>query len=176
MENENKWEYDYSASNNETGYPNVGSSGMNTANQYNEPEAQPVRPAYTAPADGGSVPPTPPEQPQYSAPEQPEKPRRKKKFNGGKLARSAVALVLAAASSYFNRPVSDEIVAFGEVGLAGELRSVRGVAERIAEAVRLGYTSFLVPHTDRPKLVPAGATVYAVKNIAEAVEIALQPK
>ena len=41
MENENKWEYDYSASNNETGYPNVGSSGMNTANQYNEPEAQP---------------------------------------------------------------------------------------------------------------------------------------
>ena len=100
MENENKWEYDYSASNNETGYPNVGSSGMNTANQYNEPEAQPVRPAYTAPADGGSVPPTPPEQPQYSAPEQPEKPRRKKKFNGKKLARSAVALVLAAAMGF----------------------------------------------------------------------------
>ena len=100
MENENKWEYDYSASNNETGYPNVGSSGMNTANQYNEPEAQPARPADTAPADGGSVPPTPPEQPQYSAPEQPEKPRRKKKFNGGKLARSAVALVLAAAMGF----------------------------------------------------------------------------
>ena len=101
MENENKWEYDYSASNNETGYPNVGSSGMNTANQYNEPEAQPVRPAYTAPADGGSVPPIPPEQPQYSAPQQPEKPRRKKKkFNGGKLVRSAVALVLAAAMGF----------------------------------------------------------------------------
>ena len=97
MENENKWEYDYSASNNETGYPNVGSSGMNTANQYNEPEAQPARPADTAPADGGSV---PPEQPQYSAPAQPEKPRRKKKFNGKKLARSAVALVLAAAMGF----------------------------------------------------------------------------
>ena len=101
MENENKWEYDYSASNNETGYPNVGSSGMNTANQYNEPEAQPARPAYTAPADGGSVPPTPPEQPPYSAPAQPEKPRRKKKkFSGGKLVRSAVALVLAAAMGF----------------------------------------------------------------------------
>ena len=100
MENENKWEYDYSASNNETGYPNVGSSGMNTANQYNEPEVQPARPADTAPADGGSVPPTPPEQPQYSAPAQPEKPRRKKKFNGKKLARSAVALVLAAAMGF----------------------------------------------------------------------------
>ena len=101
MENENKWEYDYSASNNETGYPNVGSSGMNTANQYNEPEVQPARQADTAPADGGSVPPTPPEQPQYSAPQQPEKPRRKKKkFNGGKLVRSAVALVLAAAMGF----------------------------------------------------------------------------
>ena len=101
MENENKWEYDYSASDNETGYPNVGSSGMNTANQYNEPEAQPVRPAYTAPADGGSVPPIPPEQPQDCAPQQPEKPRRKKKkFNGGKLVRSAVALVLAAAMGF----------------------------------------------------------------------------
>ena len=100
MDNENKWEYDYSASNNETGYPNVGSSGMNTANQYNEPEAQPARPADTAPADGGSVPPTPPEQPQYSAPAQPEKPRRKKTFNGKKLARSAVALVLAAAMGF----------------------------------------------------------------------------
>ena len=99
MENENKWEYDYSTSNNETGYPNVGSSGMNTANQYNEPEAQPARPADTAPADGGSVPPIPPEQPQYSAPAQPEKPRRKK-FNGKKLARSAVALVLAAAMGF----------------------------------------------------------------------------
>ena len=107
MENENKWEYDYSASNNgtggaaDTGYPNVGSSGMNTANQYNEPEAQPAHPAYTAPADGGSVPPTPPEQPQDCAPAQPEKPRRKKKkFNGGKLVRSAVALVLAAAMGF----------------------------------------------------------------------------
>ena len=84
----------------QSGYPNVGSSGMNTANQYNEPEAQPARPADTAPADGGSVPPIPPEQPQYSAPAQPEKPRRKKKFNGGKLARSAVALVLAAAMGF----------------------------------------------------------------------------
>ena len=102
MENENKWEYDYSASNTgtggaaDTGYPNVGSSGMNTANQYNEPEAQPVRPAYNAPADGGSVPPTPP---YHADVEQPEKPRRKR-FNGKKLARSAVALVLAAAMGF----------------------------------------------------------------------------
>ena len=54
MANENKWEYDYSSQNNtggtDTGYPNVGSSGMNTANQYNDPQPQ-----YTAP----NVPPMP---------------------------------------------------------------------------------------------------------------------
>ena len=45
---ENKWEYNYSSSDNTaggTGYPNVGSSGMNTANQYNnEPEPQAAAP------------------------------------------------------------------------------------------------------------------------------------
>ena len=95
---ENKWEYDYSSSNNsgDTGYPNVGSSGMNTANQYNDPE-----PEHTAPAvpDSGSVvPPTevPPQQP--AAPEPPKK--KKHHVNGGKVARSAVALVLAAVMGF----------------------------------------------------------------------------
>ena len=90
---ENKWEYNYSSSDNTaggTGYPNVGSSGMNTANQYNnEPEPQ-----AAAPDAGSTVPPTevPPRQPA-----EPEPPKKKKHHvNGGKVARSAVALVLAA--------------------------------------------------------------------------------
>ena len=99
---ENKWEYDYSASNNsnssagDTGYPNVGSSGMNTANQYNDPQ-----PEHTAPVEdaGGSVPPTPPVQSAHTEPRQPER-KPKKKGNGKKLARSAVALVLAAAMGF----------------------------------------------------------------------------
>ena len=45
MGNENKWEYDYSSQDKnesgDTGYPNVGSSGMNTANQYNDPQPEP---------------------------------------------------------------------------------------------------------------------------------------
>ena len=102
MENENKWEYDYSASNNETGYPNVGSSGMNTANTagtYGEaaqadPQAEP-----NSGSDGGAVP--PPEGPRYQAaqgsPKQPPKKRRRK---NGNIARSAVALVLAAAMGF----------------------------------------------------------------------------
>ena len=95
---ENKWEYDYSSSNNsgDTGYPNVGSSGMNTANQYNnEPEPQQ---ASAVPDSGSVVPPTevPPQQP--AAPEPPKK--KKHHVNGGKVARSAVALVLAAVMGF----------------------------------------------------------------------------
>ena len=105
MDNENKWEYDYSSEHSqtgETGYPNVGSSGMNTANTagtYGEaaqaaPQAEP-----NSGSDGGAVP--PPEGPRYQAaqgsPKQPPKKRRRK---NGNIARSAVALVLAAARGF----------------------------------------------------------------------------
>ena len=105
MDNENKWEYDYSSEHSqtgETGYPNVGSSGMNTANTagtYGEaaqaaPQAEP-----NGGSDGGAVP--PPEGPRYQAaqgsPKQPPKKRRRK---NGNIARSAVALVLAAAMGF----------------------------------------------------------------------------
>ena len=102
MENENKWEYDYSSQDKnesgDTGYPNVGSSGMNTANQYNDPQPEPET-AYTAPQTdngaGGATPPVHPVQPQDAQP-----PKKKKKFNGKRVARSAVALVLAAAMGF----------------------------------------------------------------------------
>ena len=102
MDNENKWEYDYSSQDKnesgDTGYPIVGSSGMNTANQYNDPQPEPEI-AYTAPQTdngaGGATPPVHPVQPQDAQP-----PKKKKKFNGKRVARSAVALVLAAAMGF----------------------------------------------------------------------------
>ncbi len=102
MDNENKWEYDYSSQDKnesgDTGYPNVGSSGMNTANQNNDPQPEPET-AYTAPQTdngaGGATPPVHPVQPQDAQP-----PKKKKKFNGKRVARSAVALVLAAAMGF----------------------------------------------------------------------------
>ena len=107
MENENKWEYDYSSANNsqntagETGYPNVGSSGMNTANTAaTYGEADTTNPEYTAPrqdsGNGGVTPPPAGPEQNAAAPGQPQK----QKKDHSKLARSAVALVLAAAMGF----------------------------------------------------------------------------
>ena len=101
MENENKWEYDYSSANSssgDTGYPNVGSSGMNTANTagtYSDPA--PARPLETSTGNGGTTPPPAGPEPQAAASKPPKK-RRKR--SGGRIVRSAVALVLAAAMGF----------------------------------------------------------------------------
>ena len=101
MENENKWEYDYSSANSssgDTGYPNVGSSGMNTANTagtYSDPA--PARPSETSTGNGGTTPPPAGPEPQAAASKPPKK-RRKR--NCGRIVRSAVALVLAAAMGF----------------------------------------------------------------------------
>ena len=101
MENENKWEYDYSSANSssgDTGYPNVGSSGMNTANTagtYSDPA--PARPSETSTGNGGTTPPPAGPEPQAAASKPPKK-RRKR--SGGRIVRSAATLVLAAAMGF----------------------------------------------------------------------------
>ena len=101
MENENKWEYDYSSANSssgDTGYPNVGSSGMNTANTagtYSDPA--PAPPSETSTGNGGTTPPPAGPEPQAAASKPPKK---RRKHSGGRIVRSAVALVLAAAMGF----------------------------------------------------------------------------
>ena len=101
MENENKWEYDYSSANSssgDTGYPNVGSSGMNTANTagtYSDPA--PARPPETSTGNGGTTPPPAGPEPQAEASKPPKK---RRKHSGGRIVRSAAALVLAAAMGF----------------------------------------------------------------------------
>ena len=101
MENENKWEYDYSSANSssgDTGYPNVGSSGMNTANTagtYSDPA--PARPSETSTGNGGTTPPPAGPEPQAAVSKPPKK---RRKHSGGRIARGAVALVLAAAMGF----------------------------------------------------------------------------
>ena len=82
--------------------------------------------------------------------------------------------VLALASSYRDQPIAHDLVAIGEVGLTGEIRSVSHMSQRLAEVVRLGFKKCIIPKKGAEKLeIPKELTVYLVRNLAEAVEIAL---
>ena len=83
-------------------------------------------------------------------------------------------VALALASSYRDQPVDSELVAIGEVGLTGEIRSVSYMNHRLAEVARLGFKRCIIPKNNAGKLeIPNGLTVYRVKNLREAIEVAL---
>lgn len=83
-------------------------------------------------------------------------------------------VVLAIASSYRDTPIADDLVAIGEVGLTGEIRSVSHMNQRLGEVSRLGFTKCIIPRGGSEKLeIPKDLTVYRVRNIREAIEMAL---
>ncbi len=83
-------------------------------------------------------------------------------------------IVLALASSYRDQCIPDDMVAIGEVGMTGEIRSVSHMNQRLAEIARLGFKKCMIPHSGSEKLdIPEGLTVYRVRNIREAIETAL---
>ena len=83
-------------------------------------------------------------------------------------------VVLAVASSYRDRAIADDLVAIGEVGLTGEIRSVNHMNQRLSEAARLGFKKVMIPKNGSDKLeIPTGLSVYKVRNIWEAIETAL---
>ncbi len=83
-------------------------------------------------------------------------------------------VVLAVASSYRDRVIDGDLVAIGEVGLTGEIRSVSNLNQRLAEVARLGFKKCIIPKGCSEKLdIPKELTVYRVRNILEAIEISL---
>jgi len=78
--------------------------------------------------------------------------------------------LLAIVSSYRDKPCSERLISFGEIGLAGEIRPVRFGEERIAAAAKQGFSHALVPHGNVPKKSPPGITVIGVKRISEALD------
>ena len=86
-----------------------------------------------------------------------------------------LAAVLALASSFRDRVVPADLVAVGEVGLTGELRSVSALNQRLAEVRRLGFTKCLVPqrHGRQTIVPPKGLQLIPVKNIREALAVLL---
>lgn len=80
-----------------------------------------------------------------------------------------LALAVAVASASKNRPIPAGTVVLGEVGLAGEVRRVSGVARRVAEAARLGFTRAVVP-ADSGEL-PKGIRSSEVVNVDDALRV-----
>ena len=83
-------------------------------------------------------------------------------------------VVLAIASSYRDQIIPSDLVAIGEVGLTGEIRSISHMNQRLQEVSRLGFKKCVIPFSGSEKLeIPTGLTVYKVRNIREAIEIAM---
>lgn len=83
-------------------------------------------------------------------------------------------VVLAVASSYRDTAIADDLVAIGEVGLTGEIRSVSNMNQRLSEVARLGFQKCIIPKNGSDKLeVPEGLIVYRVRNIREAIEVVM---
>ena len=81
-----------------------------------------------------------------------------------------LALVLAIVSSFKDRSLAKELVVFGEVGLAGEIRPVPGGQERLAEAAKHGFKRAIVPKANLPKTKIEGLEVLGVTKISQALD------
>ena len=83
-------------------------------------------------------------------------------------------VAIAVASSYRDQAVDNSLAAVGEVGLTGEIRAVANLSQRLNEIARLGFRRCVIPRQGAEKLdAPAGVELLRVRNIHEAIEIAL---
>ena len=94
---------------------------------------------------------------------------------GGRVTEPAadLGIVLAAASSYLDRPLRGDVVLMGEVGLTGEVRAVTGVEARVKEAAALGFHEAVVPKGNLSDAARLALPVHGVGTIHEAVDALL---
>jgi DNA repair protein RadA/Sms len=81
-----------------------------------------------------------------------------------------LAVLLAIQSSLRGKPLPRGFIAFGEVGLAGEVRPAPRGQERLKEAAKLGFSVALVPKANAPKKPIEGLSVYPVERVEQAIE------
>lgn len=82
-----------------------------------------------------------------------------------------LALLLSLVSSLRDRPLPEDLVVFGEVGLAGEIRPVPSGQERISEASKHGFKRAIVPHANVPKKSIPNMQVFGVKKLSDALSV-----
>ena len=84
-----------------------------------------------------------------------------------------LSVAMSLISSLKDVPIPENSLAFGEIGLGGEIRSVANTQARINEAVRMGFTKIVLPYHNLKNVSSDTATLYGVRNIREAFEAML---
>ena len=94
---------------------------------------------------------------------------------GGRVMEPAadLAVLVAAASSYMERPVRGDVVVLGEVGLTGEVRAVTGLEARLREAAQLGFTQAVVPRSNLLETPRPPLEAHGVATVHEALDVLL---
>lgn len=83
-----------------------------------------------------------------------------------------LGIVMAIASSYKNKPVAEDTIVFGEVGLSGEVRAVTMPEQRVAEAKKLGFKTCIVPEVSIKSIGKVeGIEVIGVKSVNQAMSL-----
>ena len=83
-----------------------------------------------------------------------------------------LAIAMAVVSSFLNIPVDEGIMAVGEIGLSGEVRSVSQVQQRISEAAKLGYSTCVLPKVNAEKAEKVkGIKLVAVESVRDAIAL-----
>ena len=82
-----------------------------------------------------------------------------------------LAVMLSITSSLRGKPLPKGFFAFGEVGLAGEVRPAPRGQERLREAAKLGFSVAVVPKANAPKKPVEGLTIHAVERVEQAMEV-----
>jgi DNA repair protein RadA/Sms len=82
-----------------------------------------------------------------------------------------LAVLLAIQSSLRGRALPKGFIAFGEIGLAGEVRPAPRGQERLKEAAKLGFSVAVVPKANAPKKAIEGLTIHAIERVEQAIEV-----
>ena len=81
-----------------------------------------------------------------------------------------LAVMTAIISSLRNKPLPKDLVVFGEVGLAGEIRPVQNGPERLNEAAKHGFKKAIIPLANKPKQGIKGLDIVTVNRLSDAIE------
>lgn len=83
-----------------------------------------------------------------------------------------LGIAMAIVSSFKNRPIADDMIVFGEIGLSGEVRSVSQAEQRVAEAKKLGFHTCVLPCASAEKIkAMEGIRIIGVRSVQEAIDL-----